>query len=48
MINEKKSKINKEGALINKTKDHTINEPEEKKRDELARSFNLINILKLI
>ena len=32
--------INKEGTLINKTKDHTINEPEEKKRVELARSFN--------
>ena len=32
--------INKDGTLINKTKDHTINEPEEKKRVELARSFN--------
>ena len=32
--------INKEGMLINKTKDHTINDPEEKKRVELARSFN--------
>ena len=32
--------INKEGALINKTKDHTMKDPEEKKRVELARSFN--------
>ena len=32
--------INKEGAIINKTKDHTMNDPEEKKRVELARSFN--------
>ena len=32
--------INKEGVIINKTKDHTMNDPEEKKRVELARSFN--------
>ncbi len=31
---------NKEGVLINKTKDHTMKDPEEKKRVELARSFN--------
>ena len=32
--------IDKDGKLINKTKDHTMNDPEEKKRVELARSFN--------
>ena len=32
--------IDKEGNLINKTKDHTMNDEEEKKRVELARSFN--------
>ena len=32
--------INKDGVMINKTKDHTMNDPEEKKRVELARSFN--------
>ena len=32
--------INKDGAIINKTKDHTMNDPDEKKRVELARSFN--------
>ena len=32
--------VNKEGAIINKTRDHTMNDPEEKARVELARSFN--------
>ena len=32
--------LDKEGKLVNSTKDHTMNVPEEKKRDELARSFN--------
>ena len=32
--------IDKDGAIINKTKDHTMNDPDEKKRVELARSFN--------
>jgi len=32
--------INKEGEIINKTKDHTIDNPEEKKRVDLARSLN--------
>jgi len=32
--------LDKEGKLVNSTKDHTMNVPEEKKRVELARSFN--------
>ena len=32
--------LDKEGKIINKTKDHTMNDEEEKKRVELARSFN--------
>ena len=32
--------IGKDGKLIKATKDHTMNDPEEKKRVELARSFN--------
>ena len=32
--------IGKDGKIIKATKDHTMNDPEEKKRVELARSFN--------
>ena len=32
--------IDKDGKIFNKTKDHTMNDEEEKKRVELARSFN--------
>jgi len=32
--------LDKEGKIVNSTKDHTMNVPEEKKRVELARSFN--------
>ena len=32
--------LDKEGKIIKNTKDHTMNDPEEKKRVELARSFN--------
>lgn len=32
--------VNKEGVIINKIKDHNMDDPEEKKRVELARSLN--------
>ena len=32
--------IGKDGKILKATKDHTMNDPEEKKRVELARSFN--------